>query len=286
MSNTNYSNPGIASVVQSEQLERLNFATGLRRDPGGYSQYQQQNISAIVNDITNRKQSAFQKAQIDLGRYMDMHHNVNFYKTRSGDVDAVTSAMLDNNLKIEMGIARDLANSRRQFEINEWYNNNKLETLFYLQLVFMSVLLIAIVMYFTKKGMITVGLAGIIYGAIALTLVFVGLYKYYYTNNARDTKLWHRRNFGSTPPPPPTPPGCNDGQNTSQQDIQDALAYVGFAAMEAGQCANNLNSGLGQINAAATNEMVGIQAGKVNALQQVGALGGALAVAACGAGNS
>ena len=155
MSNTNYSNPGIASVVQSEQLERLNFATGLRRDPGGYSQYQQQNISAIVNDITNRKQSAFQKAQIDLGRYMDMHHNVNFYKTRSGDVDAVTSAMLDNNLKIEMGIARDLANSRRQFEINEWYNNNKLETLFYLQLVFMSVLLIAIVMYFTKKGMIT-----------------------------------------------------------------------------------------------------------------------------------
>ena len=100
MSNRTYTNPGIAAVIQDQQLERLNFATGLRQDPAGYSQFQQQNINAIVSDITSRKESAFQKAQIDLGRYMDMHHNVNFYKTRSGDVDSITDAILQNNQKI------------------------------------------------------------------------------------------------------------------------------------------------------------------------------------------
>jgi len=283
MPSSTYTNPGIAAVIQDQQLERLNFAAGLRKDPGGYSQYQQQNISAIVGDITNRKQSAFQKAQIDLGRYMDMHHNVNFYKTRSVDVDSVTSAILDNNAKIEEGIMRDLANSRRQFEINEWYNQNKLETLFFLQLVFMSVLVIAIVMYLTKKGMITVGLAGIIYGFIAIMLVCVGLYKYFYTEKTRDNRLWHRRYFGSTPPPP-KPNQCPD-TTTTQQDIDDALAFVGNAALTAGQCANNLNAGLGQINDAATKEVMGIQSGNLSALQQVSALGGALAGAACGAGS-
>lgn len=284
MTSRTYTNPGIAAVIQDQQLERLNFATGLRQDPAGYSQYQQQNIAAIVNDITNRKQAAFQKAQIDLGRYMDMHHNVNFYKTRSGDVDSVTTALLNNNAKIEEGIRRDLANSRRQFEINEWYNNNKLETLFFLQLVFMASLIVAIVMYFTKRGLITVGMAGLIYGIMALGLVCVGLYKYFYTAKTRDVKLWHRRYFGSTPPPP-KPNVCPPSDVTTEL-IDDALQFAGQAALTAGQCANNLNAGLGAINAAATNEVIGIQTGKINALGQIGAMGSALGNAACGAGSA
>ena len=107
MSGPAYSNPAIAAVVQDQQLERLNFASGLRQDPAGYSAYQQQRIGQIVSDITGRKQSAFQKAQIDLGRYMDMHHNVNFYKTRSSDVDTITGAMLQNNNNLMGNIIHD-----------------------------------------------------------------------------------------------------------------------------------------------------------------------------------
>ena len=147
-----YSNPAIAAVIQDQQLERLNFATGLRQDPAGYSAYQQQRIGQIMSDISNRKESAFQKAQIDLGRYMDMNHNVNFYKTRSSDVANIASAMLTNNSNLAESIQHDVDISKRQFEINEWYNYNKMETLFYLQLVFMSVLAASIIMYLAKKG--------------------------------------------------------------------------------------------------------------------------------------
>jgi len=279
MANRTYTNPGIAAVIQDQQLERLNFATGLRQDPAGYSQFQQQNINAIVSDITSRKDSAFQKAQIDLGRYMDMHHNVNFYKTRSGDVHDITDAILQNNQKIATLIKQDNMNSRRQFEINEWYNYDKLETLFFLQVIFMASLAVAIVMFWTKKGMITVGLAGVLYGLLALFVVGTGLYKYFYTEGARDVKLWHRRRFQSTPPPP-VPDVCpTDKSNTA---ISDAMDYAMKMALKAESCGNNINQGLTSFTMGAANQVAAVQSGQTNIIQQLGETGGAALGRVCG----
>lgn len=247
---TTYKNPAIAAVVRDQQLERLNFATGLRKDPAGYSQFQQKNIGAILSDVKIRKESAFQKAQIDLGRYMDMHHNVNFYKTRSGDVNAITGVMLENNRRIGSSILRDKENSKRQFEINEWYNYDKLETLFFLQIVFMSSLAAAIVMYLTKKDMITVGFAGILYSLLVLSVAGVGLYKYYYTEGPRDVKLWHRRRFPKAGPTPP--PSCPDPVSKTSSDIARALAA---SAKTLGQCGTNINNDLTNIGLRAMDQI-------------------------------
>ena len=172
-------------------------------------------------------------------------------------------------------------NSRRQFEINEWYNYDKLETLFFLQIVFMASLSVAIVMFWTKKGLITVGLAGILYGILGLLVAGVGLYKYYYTAGARDVKLWHRRRFNSTPGAPPATPVCDNGL-PFQKQIDDAMSLAMDGAITAGKCANTLNQGLDNINAAATAEMIGVQSGKLDLLQQVNSTGGALLNAVCG----
>lgn len=276
MSGPAYSNPAIAAVVQDQQLERLNFATGLRQDPAGYSQYQQQRIGEIVSDITSRKESAFQKAQIDLGRYMDMHHNVNFYKTRSSDVDTITGAMVQNNNNLSESILRDKDISRRQFEINEWYNYNKLETLFYLQLVFMSAMAASIVMYLAKTGTISGGFAAITYGILGLTVVLVGAYKYFYTSGTRDVKLWHRRYFGSTSPPEKPDTQCPTDDNSWQDELDTAFAYADRLGGCAANVGSNLDNDLRNISRSATNAMVGIQTGKVNALTQgLDMLGGA-----------
>jgi hypothetical protein len=283
MASPTYNNPGIAAVIQDQQLERLNFASGLRQDPGGYSQYQQQNINAIMTDIQNRKQSSFQKAQIDLGRYMDMQHNVNFYKVRSNDVNNITDAILTNNNKIDSLLQQDKMNSRRQFEINEWYNYNKLDTLYFLQVFFIATLVAAIVMFWAKKGVIGVGLAGICYGIIGLTVVIVGLYRYFYTIGARDTRLWHRRYFASTPAAPPPTPGCPPSSNPVMDQIDDAMSLAMQGAVAAGQCANNINKDIHAVSRAAQDEMVGVQQGTINALEQLGTTGGAAYKAVCGA---
>jgi hypothetical protein len=283
MASPTYTNPGIAAVIQDQQLERLNFASGLRQDPAGYSQYQQQNIGAIMTDIKNRKQSSFQKAQIDLGRYMDMQHNVQFYKVRSNDVHNITDAILSNNNKINGLLQQDKMNSRRQFEINEWYNYDKLDTLYFLQVFFIATLLVAIVMFWTKKGVIGLGLAGIFYGIIGVTVVVVGLYRYFYTISARDTRLWHRRNFGKIAAPPPSGSDCPPNPNPISDQITNAMMVAMNGAVAAGQCANNINRGISEVSRAAENEMIGVQQGTIDVLQRLGSTGGAAYKAVCGA---
>ena len=271
MSGPAYSNPAIAAVVQNQQLERLNFASGLRQDPAGYSAYQQQRIGQIVSDITGRKQSAFQKAQIDLGRYMDMHHNVNFYKTRSTDIDTITGAMLQNNNNLMGNIVHDKDLSKRQFEINEWYNYNKLETLFYLQLVFMSSMAASIVMYLTKRGTISGGGAMIIYSLLALTVLVVGAYRYFFTNNTRDVKLWHRRYFASTPPAPVPAKDCDSDRDRSYCDeLESAFAAADKVSSCVGNIYSNVDGDLNKANASATNEIALIQKG-ANPIEQASA---------------
>ena len=170
-------------------------------------------------------------------------------------------------------------NSRRQFEINEWYNYDKLETLFFLQVVFMASLAIAIVMFWTKKGMITVGLAGVLYGILGLGVVGIGLYKYFYTEGARDVKLWHRRRFQSTPAPPP-PPICPPA--TGSNAISDAMDYAMQLELKAEKCGNNINQGLTNITMGAANQVSAMQSGQTNLLQQLGATGGAALGVVCG----
>jgi hypothetical protein len=191
----------VTSIFQD--LERMQFAQNLRRNPSDYNAYVNSRVDQLSNEVFNRKRTAFQKAHIDLGRYMDMDHNANYYKARSGDVDRLTNAMSSNNARIAQGLLRDKDVSRRQFEINEWYNYNKLETLFFLQVFFISSLSMAIIIYLQKNSAITNALASLLTGILLLIIVGVGLYRYFYTTRTRDQRLWHRRDFGTADKPKP-----------------------------------------------------------------------------------
>lgn len=193
-----------------QELERLKFAQNLRKNPSDYASYVSQRVDEMSDEVFMRKRAAFQKAQIDLGRYMDMDHNANFYKSRNADVDRLTSKIEENNNRLRQGIEADKDITRRQFEINEWYNYNKLETLFFLQLFFIAALSGAIIVFLQKNAIITNSLAGIFYGVLALIVAGTGLYRYYYTRSVRDPRLWHRRNFGSAKAPS-APVKCTPG---------------------------------------------------------------------------
>jgi hypothetical protein len=190
-------NPYIPHVLENQDLERLKFAQNLRQNPEDYNAFVSQRVDSITNEIFNRKRTAFQKAHIDLARYMDMDHNANFYKTRAADVDRLTAQMMANNQAVTDALKRDKDISKRQFEINEWYNYNKLETLFFLQLFFISALCMAVVIYFQKKGGLTGEVASLLTAVLAIIVVVTGFYRYQYTKKTRDARLWSRRDFGS-----------------------------------------------------------------------------------------
>lgn len=217
------SNPYIPMASVAQDLERLKFSQNLRQNPEDYNAYVTERVNTMTDEIANRKRASFQKAHIDLGRYMDMDHNANFYKTRSADVDRLTDAISANNARVQQTLERDRDLSKRQFEINEWYNYNKLETLFFLQVFFLSSLTMTIVIYGQKTGMITSMMAGLLTVLVLVAIVITGVYRYYYTNRERDTRLWNRRDFGPLKTTVKKPATCGKSDGPVNIDINDLI---------------------------------------------------------------
>lgn len=209
-------------------LAQVQFATDLRKNPTDYANFAKNQVNTMVDEAWNRKRASFQKAHIDLARYMDMEHNSDFYKARSGDVDRLTDAIGSNNRRIQQELGRDKDMSRRQFEINDWFNYNKLETLFFLQVFFIASLALAIVIFYQKNGTLTPSTASLLTMLIIGIVVLLGVYRWYYTGYTRDGRLWHRRRFAKEPTPKPAPK-CKNNEFTIDLEtncgdmLEDAL---------------------------------------------------------------
>lgn len=245
------SNEYISPTLIYQELERMKFAQNLRKNPSDYSAYVNTRVDELSDEIFQRKRAAFQKAQIDLGRYMDMDHNANFYKERSGDVDRLTASIEENNKRIVQAVGADKDITKRQFEINEWYNYNKLETLFFLQVLFIAALSGAIVLYLQKTNVITAQFAGLLTGILVVIVAGVGLYRWSYTKQTRDPRLWHRRYFGDAAPPKP-PVQC-DKDGSLILDVNKVLPKA------ATQCADSAAAKFGKWQENLQKEMATFQ---------------------------
>ncbi len=185
----------MAAALTAQDLEKVQFSTDLKKNVGDYADFVNTRVSSMTDEAFNRKRTAFQKAQIDLARYMDMEHNANNYKIRNADVERLQRVIQDNNESMKTQLINDKDNGRRQFEINEYFYYNKLETLFFLQLFFIAALAMAIIVHFQKIGTLNNQLAGILTTVLLAIVVITGISRYFYTSRTRDTRLWHRRRF-------------------------------------------------------------------------------------------
>jgi hypothetical protein len=193
-------------------LAQVQFATDLKKNPTDYANFTKAQVNTMVDEAWNRKRASFQKAHIDLARYMDMEHNSDFYKARSGDVDRLTDVIGANNRRIQQDLGRDKDMSRRQFEINDWFNYNKLETLFFLQAFFIASLALAIVIFYQKNGTLTTSTASLLMTLIIGIIVLLGVYRWYFTGYTRDGRLWHRRRFPKVKEQSKPGPRCKNGE--------------------------------------------------------------------------
>ncbi len=185
----------MANALTFQDLEKVEFSQDLRKNTGDYADFVNSRVNQMSDEAFNRKRTAFQKAQIDLARYMDMEHNANSYKIRNADVERLQRTIKDQNDTLLTKLTNDKDNSKRQFEINEYFYYNKLETLFFLQLFFISALVMAIIVHFQKVGTLDGRLAGILTTILLAIVIITGVTRYFYTSRTRDKRLWHRRRF-------------------------------------------------------------------------------------------
>lgn len=182
-------------IVDLQDIEKVQFLQTLQADPSKYSQYVQEKGTAIVNETVDAKRAAFIKGYGDVGRLMDMDHNSHAAFARTMDLANTQKQIIDEQSR-EEGTMKDTLNmTRRQVEINNWYYENKRETLFVLQLILLVMLTIVVVLAVTSYGWITEDGSNYLLGFVIIVGAGTWLYRWYYTANIRDPMYWSRRYF-------------------------------------------------------------------------------------------
>jgi hypothetical protein len=92
--------------------------------------------------------------------------------------------------------------ARRQYEVNEWTIQNRRDTLFVLQIVFVGLCIGAVLTGLNRKGILGTWLYGLLVSVIILLIVFIIVRRAQYTNFTRDNRYWNRMRFDKAPGPP------------------------------------------------------------------------------------
>ncbi|NBP64599.1 MAG: hypothetical protein EBU66_08055 [Bacteroidetes bacterium] len=108
------------------------------------------------------------------------------------DVDDITAKQLAIS-ELNNGVAG------RQNEINEWSNFNKLDTLYIMQILFISLSFIAILAFLLSNGIINQTLFAFVSFSIAAIAICMLVIRWRYTNVARDGRYWHKARFSKQP---------------------------------------------------------------------------------------
>lgn len=144
------------------------------------------------------------------------------YLSRNKTIADIASDMAAQNLRVDNGMATTLA---RQGEINEWQAQNKFDTLFFLQTMFLYFCAIIILLYLRQLLLLPQSTTYWIITFLTIALIGVFVNRAYYTAYSRDNRYWNRRritlsDFGGT-----SGPKCDPNAKTTDFSSIAADAY-------------------------------------------------------------
>jgi len=96
--------------------------------------------------------------------------------------------------------------SLRQNEVNEWSNQNKLDTLFFLQVMFVGLCFMAVLLFLSMNGIIPSYLFKMFSVIVTILIILTLILRARFTSVARDSRYWHKSRF---PKQPDVVPGSN-----------------------------------------------------------------------------
>jgi hypothetical protein len=165
--------------------------------------YKKGNTTELRTSLTDNLANSFMpslNSSISAANNYDVLSN---YKVSSKNLDT-TLGDLKGQQTTNLNIAsRNVDTASRYREIKEWYYNNKLDTLFIFQLIFISILFLAVLAYLIKINVISVAVFGALIGVLIVVNILVISNRAIYTDKVRDKRYWTKRNFGIVGSPLP-----------------------------------------------------------------------------------
>jgi len=118
---------------------------------------------------------------------------------RNASLSDISQQLIDQNAKLQNSYVNAKDTYTRQGEINEWQAQNKLDSLFFLQILFLYFSIVVVLLYLRQAKMLG---SSSVYGTMGvLLLVVIGVLwnRVSYTNMSRDTRYWNRRYIAANP---------------------------------------------------------------------------------------
>jgi hypothetical protein len=115
------------------------------------------------------------------------------YLGRNLTINSIAQDLTQKNRAVNTG-AKDTYS--RQAEINEWAAQNKMDTLFFLQIVFLYFSVVVISLFLRQSGMLPNAGLYIVVGLGLVIVLGVLWNRASYTYNSRDKRYWNRRYVG------------------------------------------------------------------------------------------
>ena len=164
-------------------------------------------IATNVNDALQSVKSVKQQRFTDLiSQIRGSDNNITstaYYLARtkdltdmSNDIDAIAIKQL-NVSDVNGGLAD------RQNEINEWANFNKLDTLFFMQVLFITLTFIAFMIFLRSNNLISQNIFGLTTFFAGIIAIFTLVTRARYTSVMRDSRYWHKARFPKESSPYP-----------------------------------------------------------------------------------
>lgn len=199
-------------------IESINGLTRLAQDvqyssalkemtPEQKDAYFRSQKNELLSNVLSEREGTFAKMHTDAQKNNAIQTSLLFYQQRNKDLQELGTAF-DVQNKTALSTTKynnDLAT--RQYEINQWSYNNKMDTLFVFQLMFVTLVLSAIFVYLSKIGLFGGALLGLLCGLLLVSVVLVLVVRAMYTTKQRDQRYWNRRVFNKKSIPQGSGPG-------------------------------------------------------------------------------
>ena len=153
------------------------------------------NRDQALSAIASAKQGAYGSTMDALTGADNSITSASYYLARTRDLSDAATSLDKSNLSQLSAIQINAGLSKRQKEINEWSNLNKLDTLYFMQVLFISLSLTGFLAFLSSNGTISSSLFTFVSYIIGLLAIIVLLLRWRYTSVARDTRYWHKARF-------------------------------------------------------------------------------------------
>jgi hypothetical protein len=182
-------------IEQTKLLSDMELQSYLVSLGSDKTTFMSSNVDSTISSVNANKSAKFQDL---LDQTTGADNNIvssAYYLARTKDLNNITKDFDEITSKQLTDTEINGKIAGRQNEINEWENSNKLDTLYIMQILFISLSMAGIFAFLLTKGIISSALFGFLSYSIAAMSVVMIIIRWRYTNVARDTRYWHKARF-------------------------------------------------------------------------------------------